>query len=54
MKIFFPPTTQERSFTSKGGQVGTALLYSSCYGLRVIFEYIDKPLYMKNDSEWLA
>jgi len=40
--IFFPPTPQEKSFTSKGGQVGTDLLYSSCYGC-VVFEYNDKP-----------
>lgn len=33
----------------KGGQVVTALLYSSCNGY-VIFEYND-TLYTKNDSE---
>jgi len=37
----------------KGGQVVTALLYSSCNGY-VIFEYNDKPLYTKNDTELLA
>jgi len=37
----------------KRGQMGTSMLYSSCIGC-VIFEYNDKPLYTKNNSERLA
>jgi len=43
---------KKRQNKKKGGQVGTALLYSSFNGC-VIFEHNDIPLYTKNDSERL-
>jgi len=51
--IFYTPMDTILYYIKKGGQVGTAMLFSSCNRC-FIFEYNDKPLYTKNDSEWLA